>query len=199
MDELFKRGVKAEKEIEKSCSRDSNSFSKNKPRKSDKCSTATCYDIFVLADAFLSFSKMTHKKLQLLCYYAKAWYLALYDYNLIPEHFEAWIHGAMQPDLYQRYKKYGFSYIPQNTDTSYIPEEFLSFAREIYASYGYLTGEDLEKINHREKPWINARGSCMPWESCTNEISENDMKEFFRKMIIHSKQANHERCEGESE
>ena len=49
-------------------------------------------DIFDLADAFLSIESMTHKKLQKLCYYAKAWYLALYDENLVTEEFEAWVH-----------------------------------------------------------------------------------------------------------
>ena len=65
-------------------------------------------DIFDLAHAFLSIASMTHKKLQKLCYYAKAWYLALKDENLIDDDFEAWVHGAVQPNLYQEYKVYGF-------------------------------------------------------------------------------------------
>lgn len=59
-------------------------------------------DIFDLAKAFLYISSMTNKKLQKLCFYAKAWYLALYDENLISEPFEAWVHGAVQPSLYQK-------------------------------------------------------------------------------------------------
>ena len=103
-------------------------------------------DIFDLADAFLSINSMTHKKLQKLCYYAKAWYLALYNDNLIPESFEAWVHGAVQPELYQKYKAYGFNYIPKVFDTRDIPEEFMSFAKEIYESYGNLDGDELERI-----------------------------------------------------
>ena len=70
-----------------------------------KSNNKSC-DVFALAKAFLAISPMTHKKLQKLCYYAKAWYLALYDHNLIEESFEAWVHGAVQPTLYQAYKKY---------------------------------------------------------------------------------------------
>ena len=84
-------------------------------------------DIYDLADAFLSIASMTHKKLQKLCFYAKAWYLAIYDNNIVDEEFEAWVHGAVQPGLYQKYRVYGFGYIPQVRDTSGIPEEFLSF------------------------------------------------------------------------
>lgn len=140
-------------------------------------------DIFALAKAFLSIAPMTDKKLQKLCYYAKAWYLALYDKNLISEQFQAWVHGAVQPALYQKYKTYGYDEIPQVTNTDDIPEEFLSFAHDVYESYGHLSGYDLECLNHQEDPWINARGKCKSWERCTNEISEEDMKNYYRKMI----------------
>lgn len=140
-------------------------------------------NVFGMAKAFLSISEMTHKKLQKLCYYAKAWHLALYDYNIIDEPFQAWVHGAVQPDLYQKYKKYRYSNIPKVTDTSRIPETFLFFAKQVYDSYGHLTGDELEQINHQEEPWILARGDCKPWESCTTTISEDSMKSFYRKMI----------------
>ncbi|MCR5188839.1 MAG: DUF4065 domain-containing protein [Treponema sp.] len=140
-------------------------------------------DIFTLAKAFLSLSSMTHKKLQKLCYYAKAWYLALNDTNLIHEQFEAWVHGAVQPDLYQKYRAYGFQEIPSINPDQTIPEEFLSFAREIYESYGSFSGDQLEIINHKELPWINARKDLKPWESCNNIISEEDMKQYYRSLM----------------
>lgn len=140
-------------------------------------------DIYDLADAFLSIASMTHKKLQKLCFYAKAWYLAIYDNNIVDEEFEAWVHGAVQPGLYQKYRVYGFGYIPQVRDTSGIPEEFLSFAREIYESYGDLDGNDLERLNHSEMPWKNARGSLKPWQGSNNIIREIDMKNYYRSIM----------------
>ena len=140
-------------------------------------------DIFDLANAFLSIESMTHIKLQKLCYYAKAWYLALYDENLIVEPFEAWVHGAVQPELYQKYKLYGFSYIPRLMDTKDIPEEFLDFSRQIFASYGGLDGDDLERLNHTEMPWQKARGNLKPWQNCEVVISENDLKEYYRSLM----------------
>lgn len=140
-------------------------------------------DILALARAFLSISSMSHKKLQKLCYYAKAWYLALYGKNIINEQFEAWVHGAVQPTLYQYYKHYGFSDIPQISDISNIPEEFLSFAKEVYEAYGHLSGDDLERINHRESPWKEARGSLQPWEACSNTISEQTMMLYYRERL----------------
>ena len=131
----------------------------------------------------MSISSMSHKKLQKLCYYAKAWYLAIYDTNIITEQFEAWVHGAVQPELYQKYREYGYSDIPKEEDTSSIPEEFLSFAKEVYSAYGHLTGDELERINHLELPWQEARGKKEPWELCRNTISENIMREYYRERL----------------
>lgn len=141
-------------------------------------------DVFDLANAFLSIESMTHKKLQKLCYYAKAWYLAINDTNLISEPFEAWVHGAVQPALYQKYRSYGFQIIPMHCGSiANLPEEFMSFAREIYHSYGDLDGDELESINHQEQPWINARKGLKPWQSCNVVISEEDMKSYYREMM----------------
>lgn len=145
--------------------------------------TSVAADIFALARAFLSISPMTNKKLQKLCYYAKAWYLAIYDENLIYEDFQAWVHGAVQPALYQKYKSYGFSEIPKVVEIRTIPEEFLTFSKEIYESYGALSGDELEILNHQEEPWIKARGNRKPWESCNTVISEEDMKNYYRKFM----------------
>lgn len=141
-------------------------------------------DVFDLANAFLSIESMTHKKLQKLCYYAKAWYLALNDENLISEQFEAWVHGAVQPALYQYYRAYGFQLIPMySEETTNLPEEFLSFAREIFQSYGEYSGDQLERLNHSEAPWLNARVGLRPWQNCNRIISEEDMKTYYRGLI----------------
>lgn len=140
-------------------------------------------DVFALARAFLSIAPMTHKKLEKLCYYAKAWYLAIYDRNLISEPFEAWVHGAVQPKLYKKYKVYGFSDIPKEHNITNIPEEFISFANEIYSAYGHLSGDELERLNHMERPWKEARGDCKPWENCNSIITEDSMRYFYRERL----------------
>ena len=146
--------------------------------------THYCGDVFDLANCFLAIEAMTHKKLQKLCYYAKAWYLAINDENLINESFEAWVHGAVQPALYQKYRSYGFQLIPMfHGDISRLPEEFLSFSREIFDSYGEFTGDELEKINHQEAPWIKARGNLKPWQSGNTVINEDDMKKYYRSLM----------------
>ena len=149
-----------------------------------KTSGATMNTIQQIAQWFLSKESMTHKKLQKLCYYAKAWYLAIYDENIISEEFEAWVHGAVQPLLYQKYRSYGFQFIPQLIiSDEIIPEEFISFANQIFDSYGHLSGDDLERLNHQEEPWKKARQGLKPWQSSNNIISEDDMKDYYRSLM----------------
>ena len=75
--------------------------------------------IFDIADWFLSKEPMTPKKIQKLCYYYKAWGFALYTKDMIPGYeFEAWIHGPVNPALYQRYAEYLWQDIPRKEDNS---------------------------------------------------------------------------------
>jgi len=145
-------------------------------------------DVFDMAKAFLSMESMTNKKLQKLCYYAKAWYLALNDENLFDDEFQAWVHGPVNYDLYLRYKENGFNRIPlvDQSELSGVPEEFLDFAEEVFDAYGELTGGQLEKLTHSEDPWINARGVLDPWMSSNVVISEEDMKQYYRKVLSES-------------
>lgn len=137
-------------------------------------------NIFDLAHAFLSIESMTHHKFQKLCYFAKTWYLAIYDENLIHESFEAWRDGPMNQDLDEKYRKYEFDCIPKYTDIKSIPERFLSFAKEVYEVYGEYDTYQLEIITRHEDPWLNARKGLKCWQNSHNVISEEDMKLFYR-------------------
>ena len=75
------------------------------------------------------------------------------------------------------------NYIPVYNNIQTIPEEFLAFANEVYASYGDLDGNELEQLNHTEIPWINARKGLKPWQGCRNIIKEDDMKKYYRTLI----------------
>lgn len=72
-----------------------------------------------VAQYFLSKESMSLKKLQKLVYYAYGWTLALLneslenmEYHLFPNRIEAWVHGPTIPDLYHKYKSYGWNDIP---------------------------------------------------------------------------------------
>jgi len=41
----------------------------------------------------------------------------------------------------------------------------------------------LERMTHKESPWINARGDLAPNEICQNTIVISDMKDYFTALM----------------
>lgn len=140
--------------------------------------------IFQVAEYFLRKEPMTHKKLQKLCYYAQAWYLANYSKPLFPETFEAWVHGPVSPELYHVYRKWGWLSIQQNDSAVLnIEAKERSFLDRVFEIYGQYSGDELESITHQEEPWQKARRGYSSWEYCRTRISEDDMRDYYRQRI----------------
>lgn len=140
--------------------------------------------IYEVAKYFLSREPMTHKKLQKMCYFAQAWYLANYGTPLVPNRFEAWVHGPVSPDLYSRYRGWGWEQIPMENQEIYWNDESVeTFLDKVYNTYGSYDADSLEHITHSEVPWQNARKGCAPGAYSRNPISLNDMKIYYGERI----------------
>lgn len=140
--------------------------------------------IFDVASYFLTKESMTHKKLQKLCYFAQAWYLANYGKPLFSNRFEAWVHGPVSPDLYSRYRDWGWECISQETvPIAFVNNTTSEFLDLVYDVYGNYTADELEKITHSEEPWNRARVGHNPGEYSRNPISLSDMKHYYGERI----------------
>lgn len=140
--------------------------------------------IFSVADYFLSKDSMSHKKLQKLCYFAQAWYLANYGRPLVPNRFEAWVHGPVSPDLYSKYRGWGWEEIPQsNLPVCFDDPAITSFLDQVYDVYGDYDADRLETITHNEEPWLRARKGCPMGVYSRNPISQNDMRDYYGERI----------------
>lgn len=146
------------------------------------------YNVFDVADFFLAKASMSPKKLQKIVYYAYAWTLALLNDDesdlqnkLFHNRIEAWVHGPVVPDLYQRYKNYGWSDIPQNSNYSQstFNSDEVDILNQVWDVYGKYTANELEMISHRESPWINARNGLAAYSSSSNAINDKDIFRFF--------------------
>jgi uncharacterized phage-associated protein len=142
----------------------------------------------VVADFFLCFAHdhgdlMTNLKLQKLVYYAQAWFLAIYDEPLFGDRLEAWVHGPVQPELYQRFKAHKWNPIPDECKWPDFSDVVKAHLDEIMDVYGDLTAHHLERLVHQESPWIEARRGLPPDESSNNEISWENMKTFYKGML----------------
>lgn len=138
--------------------------------------------VFDVAKWFLNKQSMTHKKVQKMCYYAQAWHCALYDTPLFTEEIQAWVHGPVIPALYPVYADYKWNEISVSYfEELHFDDHALKVLDAVYETYGGFTGDQLESLTHSEAPWISARGNLKPWENCTEPITTDSMKVYYRQ------------------
>lgn len=141
------------------------------------------YSIFDIADWFLNKSNMTHKKLQKLCYYAQAWCYAIKGFRLIDTDFEAWIHGPVSPALWEKFKSFGFDTIKlRGYKDDVIETQDKHLLDDVWETYGDYTGNALEALSHRERPWLDARTGYAEDERCNVVISPKAMADYYRSI-----------------
>ncbi len=140
------------------------------------------YSVYDVAEWFLQKEKMTHKKLQKMCYYAQAWSYALLNEPLMDTKFEAWIHGPVSPELYNKYKGNSWKDLePENRELSFDPKT-VDLLESVYVTYKDLSGNSLEALTHSEFPWQNARRGCKPNEGCNRVIDPFDMAKYYKSI-----------------
>lgn len=143
--------------------------------------------IFDVANFFLkivdrdSGSTITPLKLQKILYYAQGYHLAEYNRPLFDEDFQAWAHGPANPDIYDKYKEYGYAAIGEPTEDLFdFDDNTTSFLTNIWETFGIYDGKYLEELTHGEEPWINARKGYEPGERCDTVITKDSMRSFFQ-------------------
>lgn len=125
-------------------------------------------------------------KLQKLLYYLQAWSFGIKKERFLDCYFEAWVHGPVSRELYNRFKgtRSLYSFITKSDVKFQNPEndiekediEFINYILDNYAGY---SGSELESMTHNERPWQEAREGVMPLQSCTNTISEATMTQYY--------------------
>lgn len=150
------------------------------------------HKVYDVANWFLSnVSNVTNKKLQKLVYYAYAWFLVFYnetaqniEVKFFDARFEAWVHGAVCPDLYDRYKEYGSSDIERyNGELPDFSEDELDVLIQVRDVYGDFNGNELEYICHQEEPWKKARKGLSAYEPSNIQIKDEDIFEYYSNRI----------------
>lgn len=146
------------------------------------------HTVFDVANWFLAHAEnVTNKKLQKLVYYAYAWYIVFFndspdriENRLFNNRIEAWIHGAVCPDLYNRYRAYGSGEIPKYTEqlANFSVDE-LDVLNQVLDVYGGFNGNELEAICHNEEPWISARGGAPAFEASTVRIDDSVIFRYY--------------------
>ncbi len=146
----------------------------------------TCFD---MANYFLDKAKqtaiaVTNLKLQKLVYYAQAWHLAIHNEALMEGvEFEAWIHGPVIHELWNKYRNYSYKPINEEATPPELDARSDQFLEEVVEVYLDKDAYTMELMSHREDPWILARNGYADNERCTNIISEESMRTYFKSRL----------------
>jgi len=132
--------------------------------------------------------KLNHLKLQKLMYYIQAWHLAFYGRALFAGKFQAWIHGPVSRELYDRfveskslYSTVGREDVRAEFDQNSIPDTARAHIDSVLEVYAPMTDSQLEDMAHEEDPWMEARRGYAVTQRCEAELSEKTMKEYYAK------------------
>lgn len=145
--------------------------------------------IELLVEWFLHKQKMSHKKIQKLCYYAQAWSQTLDQMDIIDGiEFEAWVHGPVNTEIWNMCKKFGWRNIM-------VSKEFVSESQKeinaafskrqtrildlVWKTYKDCGADELEEMTHQEDPWKKARQGLSAFAPSHNLISRQDMRDYY--------------------
>lgn len=127
--------------------------------------------------------ELTHLKLQKLLYYAQAWSLALLDRPIFSEDFEAWAHGPVLQSIWRDYRTFGWEPLPVPEEYDEFDDDTEELLEAVLGAYGEYSGKLLEKMTHRETPWLKARGDLPPEAACNKKITKQSMKTYYKRQL----------------
>lgn len=149
-------------------------------------------DIFEISEWFLHTKPMTHKKLQKLLYFSYGIYLVQNNEDrnnitdrLFPNNFEAWVHGPVDPTIYDLYKYNGINWLfKEETQTIDFNDDILLALNTTMELYGNYDADELEELTQQQMPWINARKGLSNIESSNNPLDDAYIYDTFSNILI---------------
>lgn len=133
--------------------------------------------------------EITPLSLQKQLYFIQGFYLALYKELLFNVNCEAWLHGPVYPEVYHKYKEYGYNPIEDNEHYIYdknidskLSDKEKTIVDIVTKTFGIYSGRILEDITHKEEPWKRARHGLKTIDYSNEVISIASIDEYFTKI-----------------
>lgn len=133
---------------------------------------------YFIASFQKSNKEISNLKLQKLLYYAQGWHLALYGQPVFEDSIEAWVHGPVVPNVFREYKQYAWRPIKEKVQAD-VTADVKFHLTEVVRVYGKFDATTLERLTHREAPWIDTRGTLSPDEPSNRVITKESIKKYF--------------------
>ena len=135
--------------------------------------------------------EITPLSLQKQLYFIQGIYLSVYKQILFNVNCEAWLHGPVYPEIYHKYKRYGYNPIEdkENLICEKDLESKLSFNEKkvidlVTQTFGRYSGKVLETITHKEEPWKIARRGINTIDYTNEIITIESIEEYFTDVAV---------------
>lgn len=143
--------------------------------------------IFQVVNWFLSKAscdnRITHLALQKMLYFSQAWNCVFNNKVLFEENCEAWAHGAVYREVYNKFKGFKYNPLPYVEVETKLPEEEVEVLEFVWKYYFEVYApKTLEHICHLEMPYKLARENHEELERCENIIDKSSMKEYYMEV-----------------
>ena len=139
----------------------------------------------VISYIFEQLGEVTPLALQKILYFVQGLYFSKYEVPLFDDNCQAWVHGPVYAEIYDMFSSFRYDPIDdprfellkgKSTNLNEKEKEVINLVVNTFGIYG---GKVLEKITHREKPWVDAREGYLENESSQEEISKEAIKDYF--------------------
>lgn len=143
--------------------------------------------IFDVANWFLARTSddtpITHLALQKLLYFTQSWSSVLLDNEIFTDDCQAWVHGAVYPNVYELFKKFKYTPLPKVDETASFKENELKILEAVKRYYfDIYSAKALEEICHREEPYIKARRGYTEEEPCRSKIDKESIVLYYHQI-----------------
>ena len=128
---------------------------------------------------------ITPLTLQKALYYVQGLYYAFMGEFLFDDDCEAWVHGPVYRDIYNRYSDYRFNPIEgkKDFDVSVFTDAEKAIIDSVVRYFCCYSGKILECFTHSEMPWLKTRGN-LPAEVHSNRIiSKESIGKYFKDVL----------------
>jgi len=126
---------------------------------------------------------ITPLALQKILYYIQGFSSYFFDKPIFYDNCEAWVHGPVYREIYDRFSYYTYNPISKNEFEDYneikLDEDEVELIDEVIKCFGVYSGKTLEKMTHITTPWEEGRGDATIDEYTSNIISAATIKNYF--------------------
>lgn len=113
---------------------------------------------------------------------------------LLDEECQAWQHGYVYPDIYNKYKKYKYNPIDNGIRSTHgcmlskVSESEVKAIDIVIKTFGVYSPKTLELISHLQTPWIEKRVGYGDDAPCSEAVDQKSIKKYFIENRLNSEE-----------